>query len=131
MENKSAAPDGDLASQIDAEEKAINLAMKRLKLLHIKASCLACSEERLLRNTIPKMLEPLVQKHPSPDIMYAAFMKSVNDAQGSVKEFAELMKDDTSKAVFDRADKSKEANPLGIVPWKHKDYPDWFVMDKN
>lgn len=123
MENKSAAPDGDLASQIDAEEKAINLAMKRLKLLHIK--------ERLLRNTIPKMLEPLVQKHPSPDIMYAAFMKSVNDAQGSVKEFAELMKDDTSKAVFDRADKSKEANPLGIVPWKHKDYPDWFVMDKN
>lgn len=44
MENKSAAPDGDLASQIDAEEKAINLAMKRLKLLHIKASCLACSE---------------------------------------------------------------------------------------
>lgn len=63
--------------------------------------------------------------------MYAAFMKSVNDAQGSVKEFAELMKDDTSKAVFDRADKSKEANPLGIVPWKHKDYPDWFVMDKN
>ncbi|EHK48717.1 uncharacterized protein TrAtP1_009488 [Trichoderma atroviride] len=124
MENKpAAAPDGDVASQIAAEEKAINLAMKRLKLLHIK--------ERLLRNTIPKMLEPLVQKHPSPDIMYAAFMKSVNDAQASVKEFAELMKDDTSKAVFDRADKSKEANPLGIVPWKHKDYPDWFVMDKD
>jgi hypothetical protein len=63
--------------------------------------------------------------------MYAAFMKSVNDAQASVKEFAELMKDDTSKAVFDRADKSKEDNPLGIVPWKHKDYPDWFVMDKH
>lgn len=63
--------------------------------------------------------------------MYAAFMKSVNDAQASVKEFAELMKDDTSKAVFDRADKSKEANHLGIVPWKHKDYPDWFVMDKD
>lgn len=65
------------------------------------------------------------------DIMYAAFMKSVNDAQASIKDFTELMKDDTSKAVFDRADKSKEANPLGIVPWKHKDYPDWFVMDKD
>ncbi|PTB38271.1 uncharacterized protein TrAFT101_011627 [Trichoderma asperellum] len=124
MENHPAAvPDGDVASQIAAEEKAINLAMKRLKLLHIK--------ERQLRNTIPKMLEPLVQKHPSPDIMYAAFMKSVNDAQASIKDFTELMKDDTSKAVFDRADKSKEANPLGIVPWKHKDYPDWFVMDKD
>lgn len=65
------------------------------------------------------------------DVMYAAFMKSVNDAQASIKDFTELMKDDTSKAVFDRADKSKEANPLGIVPWKHKDYPDWFVMDKD
>ncbi|KAH8126070.1 hypothetical protein ACSS6W_008414 [Trichoderma asperelloides] len=124
MENHPAAtPDGDIASQMAAEEKAINLAMKRLKLLHIK--------ERQLRNTIPKMLEPLVQKHPSPDVMYAAFMKSVNDAQASIKDFTELMKDDTSKAVFDRADKSKEANPLGIVPWKHKDYPDWFVMDKD
>ncbi|KAL7918313.1 hypothetical protein ACQKWADRAFT_304506 [Trichoderma austrokoningii] len=124
MENKpAAAADGDVASQIAAEEQAINLAMKRLKLLHIK--------ERQLRNTIPKMLEPLVQKHPSPDILYAAFMKSVNDAQASIKEFSELMKDDTSRAVFDRADKSKEANPLGIVPWKHKDYPDWFVMDKD
>lgn len=39
MENHPAAvPDGDVASQIAAEEKAINLAMKRLKLLHIKAS---------------------------------------------------------------------------------------------
>ncbi|KAK1237978.1 hypothetical protein MKX08_002557 [Trichoderma sp. CBMAI-0020] len=119
MENKpAAAPDGDVASQIAAEEKAINLAMKRLKLLHIKARA------------------PAEEHHPqdagaSADIMYAAFMKSVNDAQASVKEFAELMKDDTSKAVFDRADKSKEANPLGIVPWKHKDYPDWFVMDKD
>lgn len=45
MENKPAAvPDGDVASQIAAEETAIHLAMKRLKLLHIKASCLARSE---------------------------------------------------------------------------------------
>ncbi|KAK6448766.1 hypothetical protein FP744_10005016 [Trichoderma asperellum] len=134
MENHPAAtPDGDIASQMAAEEKAINLAMKRLKLLHIKASTRfqRDTDERQLRNTIPKMLEPLVQKHPSPDVMYAAFMKSVNDAQASIKDFTELMKDDTSKAVFDRADKSKEANPLGIVPWKHKDYPDWFVMDKD
>ncbi|PNP39953.1 hypothetical protein TGAMA5MH_08219 [Trichoderma gamsii] len=45
MEKKpTAAPDGDVASQIAAEEKAIKLAMKRLKLLHIKASCLAPSD---------------------------------------------------------------------------------------
>lgn len=63
--------------------------------------------------------------------MYAAFMKSVNEAQASVKEFTDLMRDDASKQVFARADKSRADNPLGIVPWKHKDYPDWFVMDKD
>lgn len=63
--------------------------------------------------------------------MFAAFMKSVDEAQASVKEFTDLMKDETSKEIFARADKSKEENPLGIVTWKHKDHPDWFDVEKN
>lgn len=40
MDNHSAAtPEREAANHITAEEKAIQLAMKRLKLLHIKASC--------------------------------------------------------------------------------------------
>ncbi|KAH7000249.1 hypothetical protein EDB80DRAFT_723484 [Ilyonectria destructans] len=88
-------------------------------------------QARLLRETIPKMIDPLIQKQPSPDIMFAAFMKAVNDAQANVKEFTELMRDDISKDVFDQAAKSREANPMGITPWRHRDHPDWFRMDSK
>ncbi|TWU78044.1 hypothetical protein ED733_006714 [Metarhizium rileyi] len=81
------------------DEAQLNQAMKRLKLLHIKA--------RLLRDTIPKMLDPLVQKQPSPDIMFNAFVKAVGDAQMDVKEFTELMRDETSKQVFAQVQKSR------------------------
>lgn len=106
-----------------SDETRLEEAMQRLKLLHIKA--------RLLRETIPKMIDPLIQKQPSPDIMFAAFMKAVNDAQANVKEFTELMRDDISKDVFDQAAKSREANPMGITPWRHRDHPDWFRMDSK
>lgn len=112
------------------------------------------SQARLLRETIPKMIDPLIQKQPSrmespsrshpwffvvvelihltlADIMFAAFMKAVNDAQANVKEFTELMRDDISKDVFDQAAKSREANPIGITPWRHRDHPDWFRMDSK
>lgn len=63
------------------------------------------------------------------DVMFAAFMKSVNDAQADVKEFTELMRDDASKEVFAQAQKSREQNPAGVKPWRHKDHPDWFTMN--
>ncbi|KAJ3496360.1 hypothetical protein NLG97_g2712 [Lecanicillium saksenae] len=110
-------------SDVSPEEARLREAMRQLKLLHIKS--------RLLRGTIPKILDPLVQKQPSPDVMYSAFMKAVNEAQGNIKEFTELMRDEKSKAVFDMADKSKEENPFGIKPWRHQDHPNWFNMDKD
>lgn len=64
-------------------------------------------------------------------MMYAVFMKTVNDAQISIKEFTELMRDDVSKEVFAMADKSREENPFGIKSWKHKDHPNWFNMEKD
>jgi len=103
------------------DEARIEQAMKRLKLLHIKV--------RLLRDTIPKMINPLVQKQPSPDAMFSAFMKAVEGAQADVKDFTDLMRDEVSKDVFDQVNKSQRESPLGIKPWRHKDYPDWFTMD--
>jgi hypothetical protein len=65
------------------------------------------------------------------DALFNAFVKAMNDAQMDVKEFAELMKDDTSKQVFAYVEKSRQDNPLGIKPWRHKDHPNWFRMDKD
>lgn len=65
------------------------------------------------------------------ELLYSTFMKAVNEAQLNVKEFTELMQDDISREVFAMADKSREENPFGIRPWKHKDHPNWFNLDKD
>lgn len=65
------------------------------------------------------------------DVMYAAFLRAVNEAQANVKEFTELMRDEKSREVFAMADKSKEENPFGIKPWRHQDHPNWFNLDKD
>lgn len=58
-------------------------------------------------------------------------MKAVNEGQADVKEFTDLMRDETSKDVFAQAAKSREERPLGIKPWRHKDHPNWFDLDKE
>lgn len=63
MDNQAAAEQWD--------EAQIDQAMKRLKLLHIKVRAIPHEQAilmikvRLLRDTIPKMINPLVQKQPS------------------------------------------------------------------
>ncbi|KFA52773.1 hypothetical protein S40293_00852 [Stachybotrys chartarum IBT 40293] len=105
------------------DETRLEEALQQLKLLHIKA--------RMLRDTIPKMIDPLVQKQPSPDVMFSAFMKAVNDAQSNVAEFRDLMRAESSKEVFVHAEKSRQEDPLGIKPWRHSHHPDWFKMDEK
>ncbi|UNI17272.1 hypothetical protein JDV02_003629 [Purpureocillium takamizusanense] len=123
MNNKPAAEAEAGSGSQAVDEAQLNEAMKRLKLLHIKS--------RLLRDTIPRMIEPLVQKQPSPDVMFTSFVKAVADAQTEVKDFTDLMRDEESKKAMAMADKSREENPFGIKPWRHKDHPDWFDMDKD
>ncbi|EGR50182.1 uncharacterized protein TRIREDRAFT_59112 [Trichoderma reesei QM6a] len=125
MDNSNAAttPDEAEKQQVLDELKAIDVAMQRLKLLHIKA--------RRYQGLIPTMLEPLVQKHRSPEAMYAAFMKSVADAQAKISDFRDLMTDETSTEAFARAAKSREERPDGIAPWRYDNYPEWFNADKH
>ncbi|KAF7559434.1 hypothetical protein G7046_g4718 [Stylonectria norvegica] len=115
--------DAPQAGQDASEEAHLEESMQRLKLLHNKA--------RELRDAIPRMIDPLISKHPSPDAMFAAFMRSVSDAQAEVKEFTDLMRDDTSQQVLALAEKSRENDPMGIKPWRHKDHPSWFRLDKD
>jgi hypothetical protein len=111
----------ETAPDAEWDEARLEQAMQRLKLLHFKA--------RMLRDTIPKMIRPLVKQQPSPDARFAAFTKAVNDAQVSVAQFAELMKDATSQEVLEYAKKSREERPYGIKPWMHSEHPDWFTLD--
>ncbi|PHH77021.1 hypothetical protein CDD80_993 [Ophiocordyceps camponoti-rufipedis] len=105
------------------DEEQLKQAMRRLKLLHIKS--------RNLRDVIPRIVEPLVQLHPTPDIMFNAFMKAVADTQAEITEFTELMRDEESKQIFAQATKSREERPNGIKSWRHEDFPHWYDLDKD
>ncbi|KAF4591464.1 ribosomal L34e [Ophiocordyceps camponoti-floridani] len=105
------------------DEEQLKQAMRRLKLLHIKA--------RNLRDVIPRIVEPLVQLHPTPEIMFNAFMKVVADTQAEITEFTELMRDDESKQVFAQVKKSREDRPNSIKSWRHEDFPHWYDLDKD
>lgn len=63
--------------------------------------------------------------------MFAAFTKAINDAQNDIKEFTELMRDETSRQVFAQTEKSEQAKPYGITPWLHSEHPDWFKLDQE
>ncbi len=104
-------------------------------------------QARALRESIPKILEPLAQKQASrtyissppalsrsdtlavADVLYQAVMKAVNDSQVDITEFTALMNESESKAVLARAEKSRQEDPTDIKPWRHKDHPDWYDLN--
>ncbi|KAL4732369.1 hypothetical protein ACLX1H_001384 [Fusarium chlamydosporum] len=122
-QNQAQVQASNAAGQDVWDEQRLEEAMKRLKLLHIKV--------RRLNDTIPKMIKPLVQKQPSPDAMFAAFMNSVNEAQANIKEVTDLMRDEKSREVFAQAKKRKAEEPEGIESWEYYDHPDWFRLDQD
>ncbi|CAF3511890.1 hypothetical protein SNK03_006961 [Fusarium graminearum] len=122
-QNQAHAQASNGAEQDVWDEQRLQEAMKQLKLLHIKV--------RRLNDTIPKMIKPLVQKQPSPDAMFAAFMNSVTEAQANIKEVTDLMRDEKSREVFAQARKRKAEEPEGIESWEYYDHPDWFRMDQE
>ncbi|KAG5985292.1 hypothetical protein E4U55_006772 [Claviceps digitariae] len=123
MDDRPEAAADMISNDGPMDEVQLGQAMKRLKLLYIKA--------RLLRDIIPRILDPLVQKQPSPDALFNSFVKAVTDAQLDIREFTELMKDEKSKQIFAYVERSRQEDPLGIKPWRHKDHPDWFKMDRE
>ncbi|KAJ4140742.1 hypothetical protein BFJ70_g10563 [Fusarium oxysporum] len=123
VQNQAQAQAPNAAGQDGWDDARLEEAMKRLKLLHIKV--------RQLNDTIPKMIKPLVQKQPSPDVMFAAFMNSVNEAQANIKEVTDLMRDEKSREIFAQAKKRKEEEPTNIKTWEYYDHPDWFRMDEE
>ncbi|KAG5973021.1 hypothetical protein E4U58_005868 [Claviceps cyperi] len=121
MDHRDATVVDTISDNEIMDEVRLDHAMKRLKLLYKKA--------RQLRGTIPKMLDPLIQKQPSPDALFNSFVKAVTEAQSDVAEFTELMRDEKSKQIFTHVARSRQEDPLGITPWRHKDFPDWFKTD--
>ncbi|OHW90041.1 hypothetical protein CSPAE12_11348 [Colletotrichum incanum] len=101
------------------DEERLELALNQLKLLHIKL--------RGLRTTIPRMMEPLSAKQPSPQATFNSFMDSVAAAKREVQDFQDLRKSDEITKIMDHAAQRRKEEPNGIKAWRTTDHPDWMT----
>lgn len=53
-------------------------------------------------------------------------MKSVEGAQAEIKSYQTLLDKGGYWRVLEHANKSRQENPLGIVPWDPTKHPDWY-----
>ncbi|KAK4235493.1 hypothetical protein C8A03DRAFT_46397 [Achaetomium macrosporum] len=103
------------------EEEQLMEMLSRLNQLHLQL--------RQLRSTLPRMLAPLMNKQPSPQAAFAAYMQSVNSTTKEVAGFREAVRGLQSDGIFARASASQQANPKGIKPWRAQNDPDWANPD--
>ncbi|OHE91530.1 hypothetical protein CORC01_13179 [Colletotrichum orchidophilum] len=103
------------------DEERLEQALDELKLLHIKL--------RGLRTTIPRMMEPLSIKQPSPQITFQSYMESVAAAKKEVQDFQDLRKSDKVTDIMEHATQRRKEEPNGIKAWRVTDHPDWTTTD--
>jgi len=103
------------------DEERLEKAMARLKEMHIQL--------RNLRTTLPRLLEPLTKKQPSPETLFSEFARSSTTANQEVQQFQRLMKEEETSVVLEQARKSRAENPNDIKPWRAREYPDWLTRD--
>lgn len=100
-------------------EERLEEAMEHLKLMHIKI--------RELRTTIPRMLQPLTDKQPTPEALYRSFSASVATAQKEVKDYTALRNDQKSQQILDHAAQRRKEEPKGIKHWSPLNDPNWLT----
>ncbi|KAI2638302.1 hypothetical protein GGS21DRAFT_510620 [Xylaria nigripes] len=108
-------------TEVTSEEEQLLLALKHLDLLLVRS--------RDIRTTIPRMLgdmPTIARNNPdSLDDMYNELVDRMKKAGTEIQDFTVLFTSEESKKVLEQARQSREANPLGIKPWRYKDHPDW------
>jgi len=101
------------------DEERLENALKALKEMHIQL--------RSLRTTIPRFIAPLSTKQPSPEALFSSFSASAIMANQEVNRFREMMTDQETKKILERAKESRDKSKTGIESWKVTDHPDWLV----
>lgn len=62
----------------------------------------------------------------SAQVLQQKLSKSVTNAGEDLRKFKEIMDDEFSRQVMDRAKESRMKDPKGIKAFKLYDYPDWY-----
>ncbi|WYZ39840.1 hypothetical protein EsH8_IV_000181 [Colletotrichum jinshuiense] len=118
MANNSPTIKTEPGAQDEAwDEEHLELALNRLNLLHIKL--------RGLRTTIPRMMEPLSVKQPTPQATFSSFIDSVASAKKEVQDFQDLRKSEEITKILSHATQRRKEEPNGVKSWRATDHPDW------
>ncbi|KAH6627599.1 hypothetical protein F5144DRAFT_576371 [Chaetomium tenue] len=105
-----------------SEEEQLEDMLYQLDQVHLQL--------RRLRSALPRMLEPLMVKQPSPQAAYAAYMQSVESTHKEVSSFQEAILRLQTDGVLNRA-RTGQKNLKGLKQWRASEHPDWADSDRK
>ncbi|KAK3340066.1 hypothetical protein B0H65DRAFT_550566 [Neurospora tetraspora] len=126
------------------EEERLEDALDHLNELHVQASqthtgyrgpysnlpSLGVQLQRL-RSAIPRMFHPMAVKPSTPQNTFAAFSNAVQDTGKEIRQFKDTIRSSETEKVFNMANESRRANPMGIKPWRARDDPEWTTRKRR
>ncbi|KAK4167691.1 hypothetical protein QBC43DRAFT_311282 [Cladorrhinum sp. PSN259] len=102
------------------EEEKLEDALNHLNQLHVQL--------RELRSALPRMLEPLRAKQPSPEAMYATFLHSYTETQKELDSFRDAWSSQESRMAMVKAQECLKRSPK-VKQWRATDDPTWAEPD--
>lgn len=110
------------ASALEAEwdEGRITSSLDQLQNMHIQL--------RQLRETMPRLVEPLLAHHASPEDLYSNYSTCTLETAKAIKSLTKFMQEPNSQETLKKAKSSRAAQPEGIRPWMVTEHPDWLEV---
>ncbi|KAK3989459.1 hypothetical protein QBC44DRAFT_290908 [Cladorrhinum sp. PSN332] len=104
---------------VQQEEEKLEEALNHLNQLHVQL--------RELRSALPRMLEPLSAKQPSPEAMYSTFMRSYENTTKELNNFRDAYHSARGPGMpLNKAQEIFKKNPQAPVKqWRATDDPTW------
>lgn len=85
---------------------------------------------RQVRGTIPRLVEPLLLQHGSPEDLYIRYSQNALDTGKEIRALADLVETHQYQEILQRAKDSRTAEPDGITPWMVTEHADWLELRK-
>ncbi|KAL9613663.1 MAG: hypothetical protein Q9167_001792 [Letrouitia subvulpina] len=112
----------EIPPKVDSEwdDSKIMSSLARLQEMH--------AQLRHLRDTFPRLVDPMLVQQSSPENLYATFSSSVGTTTTDVKNFTRLINDARSRDILKRAKESRAENSDSIIGWDPTEHEDWLEV---
>ncbi|KAL8762621.1 MAG: hypothetical protein Q9184_001422 [Pyrenodesmia sp. 2 TL-2023] len=107
------------ASMLDSQwnEAQIESALARLQEMH--------AQLRLLRDAVPRLIDPMLVQQPSPEDLYSTFATNVTTIKSDVKDFSITFQNSESQEILQKAEKSRAESKEDIPSWRVTEHEGW------